>query len=243
MPMNHRGRLYAGAWRAGLLSAAIAVTSTGACATVLYSQSFDTDTVSLAETLATYGASSQGLLDAQASAGRLRLAAQGQGSFDFGAFAGDIRVTFVTSVSGQPGLVNTALRVGDNTFLFHPGYPGGAFRIEGPDGHGNTDMGFTPGVNPFNEVTVTIAASTGATTIRIVDGADTAKVYAESFTDVNYVPGVTLLGLSTGSVGGGYSALFDNVLVTSVPEPATFALLLSGLAGLARATRSKLQRS
>lgn len=32
----------------------------------------------------------------------------------------------------------------NNRFCFHPGMRGGQFRIEGPGGHGNEDIGFTP---------------------------------------------------------------------------------------------------
>jgi hypothetical protein len=43
---------------------------------------------------------------------------------------------------GQAGFGGTALRLGSNTIIFHPGYngPSGSFRAEGTGGFGNSDM-------------------------------------------------------------------------------------------------------
>jgi hypothetical protein len=167
----------------------------------------------------------------------------GQGSADIGAFAGDLAIRFdVRQIANYMGVFNIGFRVGDNNFVFHPGYAGGAFRIDGPAGHGNVSMGFTPTPTVFHHVQLDIVAATGATTVRIQDGGNAAWSYVEVFADSNYVPGVSILGFSAGGVGTGQ---WDNLVVSSplapaVPEPSTYLLLGVGLAAIAT---TKLRRS
>ena len=50
---------------------------------------------------------------------------------NFGAFTGDLRISYDTNTPVNPGSVHTALVIGNNAIVFHPGYPDGAFRIDG----------------------------------------------------------------------------------------------------------------
>lgn len=116
--------------------------------------------------------------------------------------------------------------MGDNDFVFHPGYPNGAFRIDGPGGHDNRGMGFTPLQSGMNHVSIVVLAATGITTYTMSDSLNQG-FFQETFADTNYQAGTTVLGLG---VGGGGTAVFDNVRITaSVPEPAAWALLVGGL--------------
>jgi hypothetical protein len=160
-----------------------------------------------------------------------------QYSQDIGSFTGNLVVNFDAAIIGDPGMINVGLRVGDNNYIFHPGYSGGAFRIDGPGGHGNYNMGFTPTMLVPEHMTVTINGSSGSTSIQIFDGNNPSVSYTESFLDTNYMSGVSVLGLSYGGAG---TDLFTNIVVSDgqksaapVPEPGTVALLGLGMAGLA----------
>lgn len=221
-----------------LLSVALTSASSISSATVVYQQSFSANTATIATTMAQYGLSDNGLSFAEAQSGILRIGGVGgeTHSADIGAFAGDLTIGYATTVVGGNGSGNTGFRIGDNYFVFHPGYPGGAFRIEGPNGHGNVDMGFTPVEPQMNFVSITVQASTGLTTLSMDDG-NVLHFFREEFLNTNYRAGVTVLGLS---VGGGVAASFDNVQITSsVPEPAGWALLVGGLLAAAVVARQR----
>jgi len=206
----------------------------------VYSTSFDTPTADLEETLAQYGLTNGdviGVPSASVSGGVALVGpvVGGNGSLDIGSFPGDLVISLgVTTSLATPVNVNVGLRVGDNNLIFHPGYVAGlgAFRIDGPGGHSNTSMGFTPNRSFFSEMTVTIDADTGSTEIRIVDGGNPSLEFFEVFEDSNYQPGVTVIGLSAGSTDGIALSEFDYVTIESsiaaVPTGGPFALLLLG---------------
>ena len=116
----------------------------------------------------------------------------------------------------------------------------GAFRIDGPGGHFNYDMGFVPTLSALNHVVVDINASTGVSNITIIDGVDSLRVYHETFAIQHYVPSHTMIGLSSGGTGVG---IFDNLVVSSVPEVSASYLLAIGLAALAFQFQTKRVRS
>lgn len=209
-------------------------------AEVLLDLQFETDAPDLAAVAAEYGLTPTGSVGAASvSGGQLRMAANGtNSSLDFGAFAGDVSISFDASIStaSTPGSINVALRAGGNNIVFHPGFPGGAFRIDGV--FGNTDMGFTPNVAVLNHFRVDIDADARTFAISITDGGNSNNVFQYLFNNAGYVPGQTVFGLST---GGGGEALFDNVLVQTpaIPEPGTSALALLGLVAVAGAVRRR----
>src|SRR6478736_4114201 len=79
---------------------------------------------------------------------------------------------------GQPGFGATALRLGANTMLFHPGYngPPGAFRVEGTGGFGNSDMVWVPPLGVLNHVEIHSFPS-GLFNIKVTDGSNPSNVF------------------------------------------------------------------
>ena len=213
---------------ASILTVLIAASASPASASILYEANFSIDTFTDLETESTYKMLVNGFTSARASNGKLLVVPVpgSNQSIDFGAFNGDIRITFDTSITGTPG----AVKIGDN----------GAFRIDGPGGHFNYDMGFVPTLSALNHVVVDINASTGVSNITIIDGVDSLRVYHETFAIQHYVPSHTMIGLSSGGTGVG---IFDNLVVSSVPEVSASYLLAIGLAALAFQFQTKRVRS
>jgi hypothetical protein len=118
------------------------------------------------------------------------------------------------------GFGGTGLRLGNNLFGFHPGYPGGALRVEGPGGFGGTDMGWTSALAVLNHAEIHSFPS-GLFTIKITDGTNPANVFTTSFTNpASYGGVVSLLAFAGGS------AMYDNLSITAaVPEPSSVVLV------------------
>ncbi len=176
-----------------IISTVLAVSVAGllagmpAQAATLFARTFDTDTGTPALTLSTYDLTTNNASPTVSGMQLIIPAAGGQASVDFGSFVGDLTIAFDTTIEGNSGSINVGLRVGDNTFVFHPGYATGAFRIDGPGGHANADMGFTPSVQ-LSRFSFEVDGTTGKATIDIVNSAGT---FHEVFQDTNYVAGVT----------------------------------------------------
>ena len=125
---------------------------------------------------------------------------------------------------GEPGFYNVGLYIGWNIFLFHPGLGGGAFRIEGPAGRSNANMGFTPATDVLHHMEVRINADTGVFDITVTDGNNSNNVYTTSLTNRASVGGII------GFHGDGFSigvGIYDNLIVQSetvVPEPTTIVI-------------------
>src|SRR5262245_31835935 len=77
---------------------------------------------------------------------------------------------------GPAGQGATALRLGSNTILFHPGYngPPGSFRVEGTGGYGNQNMVWVPPLGVLNHVEVD-SFPNGLFNVTITDGTNPAN--------------------------------------------------------------------
>jgi hypothetical protein len=212
-----------------------------------YQQNFNTDTASLAETLAQYpdlvltpDYPIQGRpQDAVVTGGVLHISPQDGDSRLNISRPNDGDVTIKVDIGGAsvntgPGSWAVALAVGVNRLIFHPGFaaPGlrGAFRVEGFGGSEypfvQYDMGFTPAENVLHHMEVTINEATGRFDIKITDGANPANVFTHSFTNTNYPtedPAGNRRTIAVLAAGGPSSGmgLFDNISITpSVQEVA-----------------------
>lgn len=174
-----------------------------------------------------------------------------QGSLDIGTFAGNLTITAGVNVRGDPGAINVGLRVGNNNYLFHPGFVTGqgAFRVDRADGFQNYEMGFTPlswsggGADVFHTLVVDITTDiVTSVDITVIDGL-TGAVYQYDdpsdpwfgYRDLDYDPAGETVGLTVGG-SSSWHALFDFVRIeddaAEVPSPPTLFLLLLGLLGM-----------
>ncbi len=143
---------------------------------ILYQTSFDTDTTTTAQTLSSYPAfsySGGSAREARVTDGVLQLAPQGAGlnqTMERVGFSGDLVITADLGMTPGGPDMNTGLRIGGNNILFHPGYPGGAFRVEGPGGFSNQNMGFDPaGGDTLHHIVVSITPPTGDFAVQLID--------------------------------------------------------------------------
>lgn len=168
---------------------------------------------------------------------------------DFEATSGLITGDFMTFLNGSSGITGwdigatsvdliknsyNAINVTSVDMLGTPG-PGQISQSFGALAGTVYTLGFDLGRNPFShgaDVTVNFGDQTGS-----FSGNNLVAHYTMSFTA--QTSAVSLLSFA--SVGGdGYSgAVLDNVSVTSVPEPETYALLLAGLGFIGFTTRRK----
>lgn len=141
---------------------------------------------------------------------------------------GGILINVDMGYNGLPGYGAAALKLGANVINFHPGYngPPGAFRVDGPGGGTNQDMGFVPALGVLHHVEI-LSSPSGLFNIKVTDGTNPANVYTTSFTNA---------GSYGGEIGpaavGAESGMFDNLSITAVPEPTSIVMSLVGLAGL-----------
>jgi hypothetical protein len=95
----------------------------------------------------------------------------------------------------------------ENAMVFHPGYPGGALRVEGEAGFDNQDMGWTPAVGVMHHVEIH-SFPDGLFDIKVTDGTDPSKVYTKSFTNPFAYGGD--IGLLAHAGGASY---YDNLTI------------------------------
>lgn len=164
--------------------------------------------------------------------GILRLGPAGGGGdqeWNIGSFGGSYKVSVeVGEETSSPGNFNVGLRIGENNIIFHPGLSGGALRVDGPGGFGNTDVGFTPAAGTLHLLEVT-AFQGGWFDLTLVDRANPANVFSTSFFNPGSVGGDVALRRSGPALGVG---LFDNVVVQFIPEPGSLVLLVLGALGI-----------
>jgi hypothetical protein len=118
----------------------------------------------------------------------------------------------------------------ESTMVFHPGYnaPPGSFRVNGPDGFPNENMGWVPQLGVLNHVEVD-SFPDGTFNITVTDGSNPTNVFHESFIDP------LAYGGDIGFLAAGWgSAIYKNLSITlggsglgsgsAVPEPARLAM-------------------
>jgi hypothetical protein len=148
---------------------------------------------------------------------------------------GGILINVDMGYDGAAGTGSTSLVLGANVINFHPGYPSppGAFRIDGPGGGPNQDMGWTPGLGVLHHVEI-LSSPSGLFDIKVTDGSNPANVYTTSFTN---------LGSYGGQVGpsavGSQGAMFDNLSITAIPEPTSIVMSVVGMLGFAFCGRKR----
>lgn len=216
---------------ATLLALAACLPQAQAGQTVL---TFDTPAADIAEVQALYGLTQSGNVgSAMVTDGHLVLDGTGgvNGNLVFEAAPGDMRFEFDATINGTPGNVNLGFTTGNWIFFIHPGYWDRYF-ISGAGTGGS--LGFTPTPDTTTHFSVDLR-SNGLVEVVIQNN---HQAFITSFTDSGYVAGVSRPGLTIGSVGG-HMAVYDNLVITTVPEPATLWLWSLGLLPLLRVRRPR----
>ena len=135
------------------------------------------------------------------------------------------------------GSFNVGLVFGGYRAQFHPGYSGGAFRMEGGFTTANQNMGFSPkmGVLHHMDVTTQMVGSTLLVDVTVTGLGTDDLLHTFNFSFLDTSP-----NLNTGQFGGRRSgggnalsdAMFDNLQVQYVPEPSSALLLSLGTLGV-----------
>ena len=94
----------------------------------------------------------------------------------------------------------------------------GRFRVEGPGGFSDQDMGFTPAVDVLHQLSVRQHPG-GLFEISVTDGNDPARTYHASFTNLASVGGQIGFHRADLAAEPGGLGLFDNLTVRRIPEP------------------------
>ena len=141
---------------------------------------------------------------------------------------GEIVILAQVGASQSNGNYNVGLVVGQNNLSFHPGFggpPAGAFRVEGPGGFGNSDMGFVPANGVLHQFEVH-SFPNGDFTIKVTDGSNPANVYNAAFNNPGSYGGPIGFRRSGPASGDGQ---YDNLQISIVPEPSVIGALGLGL--------------
>jgi hypothetical protein len=228
-----------------MAAAIVAVSVAPASATILFSETFATDAADTATTLSTYPAFTLGGspgADATVSGGVLSLTNLDVGgainTMTVAGYAGNILIEAnigADTLGADIGSSNIGVVIGYDTFVFHPGYPGGASRMEGWDTTGNASLGFDPLADgTLYNVKIAIDATALTAAISVTDGVTT---YSNTFdVSLGYTPGSSEIGLrwfdAFGGEGHGSVGKMGDLTISNVPEPSTLALTVCGLVGL-----------
>jgi len=217
-------------------SAALAVGTGLGHAGIVFQESFNTDTASTAQTVATYtNMTLQGAGTVVVTGGVLRMNGTPltHSLVTAAGYPGNLLITQLVGKNPGGGGSNVGLRVGGNRIVFHPGYMTlpGAFRVEGSGGFGNTSMGFTPPGNVLNTMEAFVRGNTGQFLVAVPNYGNPDQVFAARFTNALYQPGVDPIG-PTRNAGSNDQGLFDDLLINQItspgpPTPWTHAVLAS----------------
>ena len=174
---------------------------------VLYEESFDTDTANAEITYPDFTLSGSGTPTASVSGGVLNLSG-GNTNFTIPGYSGDVVIEGdMGGVGVSPGGSRAEFILGGVRALFHVGYGGGAFRLEGNVAQANTNMGFTPAAGTFHNFSAR-SYGNGDFDIAIQNGDSPFQIFNANFTDVASVG--QPIGFRYISAGTG---IFDNLSV------------------------------
>ena len=132
---------------------------------------------------------------------------------------GEVTIFAQIGASDSNGDYNVGMVIGENRLVFHPGYVAipGAFRVEGPGGFGNSNMGFVPTNGLLNQFEVHSFPS-GLFTIKVTDAANPLNVYNASFTNLASY-GAPIGFVRSGPAGAGLGSRdgqFDNLVIQAL---------------------------
>jgi hypothetical protein len=100
-----------------------------------------------------------------------------------------------------------------NNIGFHPGYSGGALRVEGPGGFSGINMGWTPQPGVLNHMEID-SFPDGTFSVKVVDGTNPAHVFTTSFVSPDAYGGEVAILAWAGGTG-----LYDNFSVSVAGAP------------------------
>jgi hypothetical protein len=160
----------------------------------------------------------------EVSGGQLRMAGISFTQFQLlrapvGAFTLDVELGAFPNTAGS---FNIGILVGQNLVVFHPGYPGTALRVDGPNGFPNTNIGFTLAGSTMHRLRL-VSDGLGLFTITLTDGLYPLNTFTTSFTNPGSLGGllsITRDGNLT-SVPGGGEVRADNFVLTDQSPPPT----------------------
>ena len=148
--------------------------------------------------------------------------------------------TVSAQVGSDPGAIgnfNVGMKIGDNTISVHPGYGGGAFRVNGPGGFGNQNVGFTPAVSVLHKLTVT-GDGAGNFNVTLTDGANPLNTYSRGWTNAgNPVDTIGVIRSGDKTPDG----LFDDLSVPPAPLETYSSDFSAQVRGRIEATGGQLQ--
>lgn len=152
------------------------------------------------------------------------------------------------ALTGTGGWFNVALFLGtgtpanpnpgDNFILFHPGYAGGALRVEGPGAFGNTNVGFTPAIGAGNLYTLEVTyLGAHMFQVTLTDDSNPLQTYSRTWSNSALEPQPYRVAVASNDAFGDALTVFDDIQIgnaqaTATPEPATLGLLAAAISGL-----------
>ncbi|HYB96876.1 MAG TPA: Ig-like domain-containing protein, partial [Vicinamibacterales bacterium] len=205
------------------LSASVGSVTAAPGAVTLASESFATNATISAG--GTYGAFTLSAGTAAATGGTLRIdGGPSNVQFTRAGFTGDQTVSAMLRGNTNNGSWNLGMSFGGRRFIFHPGYPGGAFRIDHyAPGQiilvGNQTMNFTPSTTVAHRMTLTYSQSAHKVTVKIEDGTGISAPYIYVWTPDAGFNASAAVGLTTSSGG---PAVVDDFLITQPGGPSTW---------------------
>lgn len=202
--------------------AALALAMPQARAAILFQETFPTDTATTAETLAAYPSFTfTGTGTAAVTGGVLNLSGTNTTNslITTSGFPGDLLIQLQLGKNPGGGSANVGLMIGGNRIVFHPGYAGGAFRVEGNGGFGNTNMGFNPpgGAGVFSQMEVMVNATTKGFLVAVPNASNPDQVFAVRFTNANYAPGTDRIGPTRNTSSATDVGFYDNLVIAERP--------------------------